>query len=190
MNLKKIFSSVKRNWASATSAALLASSSIVFASSLPAEAFTLIKNDDGAVYNILDLEVNGEFFDVEFLEGSYNNIYNGSFDFNTVNTALAAAEAVAGALASSSPVRHTISWWEGDMFWIPYDIMSVSLGFVPDFDVVDVVGDFDGRLNFEGVSHREQNAWADGSQLGPVVWAKFRPVERTGGGQSQSPNRA
>ncbi|MGD1704743.1 PEP-CTERM sorting domain-containing protein [Dapis sp. BLCC M229] len=131
-----------RNWAS-TSAALLASASIVFAPPA-AEAFTLIKNDDGAVVEILDLEVSGELFDVEFRHDSYDNIYNGTFDFETIESATEAAEAIAEALGDTeftmlnSRVGDTEFFRErSDSFLIPFNLQKIT----PTFTIVESVSD-------------------------------------------------
>ncbi|WP_287520241.1 hypothetical protein [Okeania sp. SIO2C2] len=78
-------------------AALVAFSACLFAPP-SASATTLIRGNDGAVVSILDLEVHEELFDVEFIFDSYDNIYNGTFDFDTESGALKAAEAVVTAL--------------------------------------------------------------------------------------------
>ncbi|NEP83437.1 MAG: hypothetical protein F6K17_32245 [Okeania sp. SIO3C4] len=107
----------------ALSAALLASSAYLCAPQ-SASATTLIRGDDGAVEQILDLEVNGEFFDVEFVVDSYDNIYNGTFDFDTLSTATVAAEAVVEALGVSEFTRSFSGDSFFDFFLIPFQFSS------------------------------------------------------------------
>ncbi|NET15689.1 MAG: PEP-CTERM sorting domain-containing protein [Okeania sp. SIO1H6] len=113
---KIILPTALRNFACA-SAALLACCSIVVAP-LAAEAFTLIKNDDGYVREILDLEVEGEKYDVEFIFGTYNNIYNGTFDFSTEQEATLAAQAVMDALGLEDILHFGGEGY--DDFYVPY----------------------------------------------------------------------
>ncbi|NEP81513.1 MAG: PEP-CTERM sorting domain-containing protein [Okeania sp. SIO3B3] len=115
----------------ATSAALLASSAYLFAPTV-ASAFTLIRGLDGAVTNIEDLNVSGVGqFDVEFIYDSYDNIYNGTFDFAGGAEAQTAAEAVIGALGTTEYTRANIqdlgfltieNFFDG--FLIPYFVFG------------------------------------------------------------------
>ncbi|NEP73782.1 MAG: hypothetical protein F6K25_28990 [Okeania sp. SIO2G4] len=104
--MKKILSNTVFTTIASASTALLASSAYLFAPP-SASAFELVRGDDGAVESILDLEVDGEFFNVEFLFGTYNDIYDGTFDFFGGASASSAASAIVHVLGDSEFIGFT-----------------------------------------------------------------------------------
>ncbi|MEM1170423.1 MAG: hypothetical protein AAGJ08_15415 [Cyanobacteria bacterium P01_H01_bin.35] len=139
MKFPQLLSSI----ATSASAVLLASSAYLFAPQ-SASAFELIRGDDGAVQQILDLEVNGEFFDVEFIFDSFDNIYNGTLDFDTLEEAFVATTAIFEALGDTEATG-VFGDDRFDDFFIPYR-------FDPSFGGV-YVGTNDGEptLELDGV---------------------------------------
>ena len=142
-------------------AALAANTARTAAASAATFFFTEAGSD--VVSRVEDLEVDGKFYDVDFLMGSREQVFPDEiFDFLDRDSATAAAEALMGALGDSLKT----SFW-GDVFYLPF-LSSDTFGYwvvmdksrYEDEDVIDV------RTNGLGVTNY------------PI--AKFTPAESGG----------
>ena len=64
-----------------------------------AEAYT-ISHTDNMIWNVTDLYVNGTPYNVDFIYGSYFDVYGSGFDFTSYSAASDAAEALKAAINS------------------------------------------------------------------------------------------
>jgi hypothetical protein len=90
-----------------------------------AHAAKVIQDPAGNATGIQDLELNGLFYDVEFLYGRGNDVFGGPLDLDFIDPdpALAAAEAVAEVLAAESTPVTTVGLSQtDDSYNIPFGI--------------------------------------------------------------------
>lgn len=181
--MKNILTAVS---AIATTTTALAFSAGLFAPS--AYSAELLIGDEGQVVKIESLEVDGFTYDVDFLLGDLESLYQGTFDFATGLDAYNAAEAVVSALgitfftainptpcdALDAPCPGTV---ERDDFYIPYLSGGGSVRVVWDSPSKE-------RDSLADVEFRDIDSLCIGLGLcDGVPFAKFTEV-RAGGGSS------
>ncbi|NEP76844.1 MAG: hypothetical protein F6K39_00800 [Okeania sp. SIO3B3] len=93
MNTTNPINQIFTKTATVVSAAVLA-----FSAATSASAISFEFGSDGEVVGITDLDVEGQLYDVEFVSGSYSEVFAGTFDFDSFAPAFAAALALVEAL--------------------------------------------------------------------------------------------
>jgi len=93
-----------------------------------AHAATVTQDPPGNATGILRLEVNGEFYDVEFLWGRGLDLIGVPVDFPFQDDALAAVDAIALVLAAESTPVTTVGPVSdmSDFFDVPYDVVGAN----------------------------------------------------------------
>jgi hypothetical protein len=132
----------------ATTTTALAFSTGLFAPS--ASAFSLVKNSSGEVDQILNLEVDGLFYDVSFHFDSYSSLYRGLFDFTSEEDASLAGLSVLEALGDTEYTWMLIA----SAAYVYSDSFSIPYGFSQDGRVLTVSDLGDPR-----VFHRYGQSW-------------------------------
>ncbi|MEL7036990.1 MAG: PEP-CTERM sorting domain-containing protein [Cyanobacteria bacterium J06592_8] len=167
------------------SAAVVASSTFLFAPS-GASAVTLIRANDGSVTRIENLEVEGLEYNVDFIfNQSYNDVFGGSFDFESEQEALSASEAVATALGDEEFLFEAFLFNAGvtnqDDFFIPFEFSGVSdVRFVgEDVSISAPLLDIDQPSPLRFINVDGDFAFAP--------WAKFSLVDDGGNGSVSTP---
>ncbi len=155
--------------ATIASAALVASTALV----PKASAFTLRKADDGRIIGIDALEVEGNFYNVEFKKGSFNEVFGGDLDFKGEEEVLKAWEAVKSALgdtefttpAPDDYLDDALTPRFFDVFMIPGFLFEETNSVVVVYDKFDTHAD---RADSFGLAMDEEDWW--------IPWAKFSSV--------------
>ena len=153
-------------WSSALAAALTITL-LLGASS--AQAADVIHDPAGNATIITNLEVDGQFYDVEFLWGAGSDILDLPFTFSLESNALAAVDAVNLVLAAESTPVTTVSPTPNtsDAFVVPYDVSGNNAQIVR--------GNSDGSGGWTSESTGEWVEYAPPLPE-PRAWARFSPA--------------
>ncbi len=114
--------------ASLAGAALLASTACI----RPAHSFDLERDRDGRVIGIKDLQVEDQFFNVDFFFGSYDEFFKGTFPFPFPSVAENAARNVIVALGTHEFTSKATTA-AGDGFLIPFGFDERDPSFVKSY---------------------------------------------------------
>jgi PEP-CTERM motif len=141
-----------------------------------ADAATLLFNGSGILTGANGVNVGGVFYDVEFVDSTCVAVFDGcdvsDFDFTTSATALAAAQALIGAVGTVAP-ENTFGCGEpvGCDALIPWGFDLLSNGLVD----VAVAGSRAGGADIATVGATAVNPALDTSATPFEVWADFTP---------------
>lgn len=82
----------------------LTSAAMLLALSCATQAAPIYNVENGKLTGISGVDVDGTVYNVSFIEGTYDSIYEGTFDFNTSSTAQQAASVLQSVITSPNAI--------------------------------------------------------------------------------------